>query len=285
MSGAGLGRIIEASYGGGDDASWLERLLRATQPVLDAGLGVVGFFYDMRDVDAPQVRPPIMLDTPPGACEALERLLALAPRAFLHALHRPVPSCTTMSERLGLGERVVDLPLHRSTLAPLGIADFLGVAATSASGTGCLVGAPLPRVSSMGSFDEHVLTQVAAHVAAGMRRRCEPPALRTSDGDDAALAALRAGEWIVVDAFDRGGARFVVAKQGAHKSGRALTAREEDIVARAAKGHANKRIAKELGLAPSTVAGHLARAATKLGVRTRVEMTRAFVRDVRNEEG
>ena len=56
-----------------------------------------------------------------------------------------------------------------------------------------------------------------------------------------------------------------------------LSPREHDIVSRTAKGHSGKRIAYELGLAPSTVAGHLASAAAKLGVKSRVELITVFL--------
>jgi DNA-binding CsgD family transcriptional regulator len=281
---AELDRIVEAAYAASDDETWLTHLLEATRPVLDAGLGVIGFFYDMADVDAPVLRPPIMLGTPTGTRDALEQILRDAPRELVRRLHRLVPSCSTMSDRLGLGASVVDLPLHREVLGPLGIADFLGVAATHASGDGCLIGAPLPQVTSIAALDEELLTAVAAHATAGMRMRrqmgkpplAEEPALPV-------WAALFAGGWTVVDTFDRQGARFLLAKKRdddphpATPAESPLTARENEVVALAAKGRSNKVIAHELGLAPSTVAGHLAKAAAKLGVGSRVELMKAFI--------
>lgn len=56
-----------------------------------------------------------------------------------------------------------------------------------------------------------------------------------------------------------------------------LTAREREIVVRAVMGHSNKLIAHEVGLAASTVAGHMAKAATKLGARSRVELIAVFL--------
>ncbi|MGD0674962.1 MAG: helix-turn-helix transcriptional regulator [Polyangiaceae bacterium] len=51
-----------------------------------------------------------------------------------------------------------------------------------------------------------------------------------------------------------------------------LTAREREVVLRALRGCANKVIAFDLGLAHSTVRVLIARAASKLGVRTREEL-------------
>lgn len=273
---ADLSRIIEAAYAASDDESWLERMLHATRPVLDAGLGVIGFFYDMSDVEAPRLRAPLTLGTPPGTHEALEAILRDAPRSLVRRLYRLVPSCATMSDRLGLGENLVDLPLHRSCLAPLGIADFLAVAATAVSGEGCLIGAPLPVVTTIASLDESTLTAVAAHVTAGMRMRTRAAGTPALEGASPIWAELVSGRWAVVDAFDRAGSRFLLAKQHAPEA--QLTAREREVATRAAKGHSNKWIAHALGLAPSTVAGHLKKAATKLGVRSRVELIRAVAR-------
>ena len=51
-----------------------------------------------------------------------------------------------------------------------------------------------------------------------------------------------------------------------------LTEREREVVTRAARGCANKEIAYDLGLAHSTVRVLMARAAVKLGTRTRDQL-------------
>ena len=93
-------------------------------------------------------------------------------------------------------------------------------------------------------------------------------ALRRHDPDEAISIwrALVAGRWSLVDHFDSDGRRYVVAHRNDANvpDARGLTLRERQVMAYAALGHANKVIAYELGLAPSTVAGHLARAHDKL---------------------
>jgi DNA-binding CsgD family transcriptional regulator len=88
--------------------------------------------------------------------------------------------------------------------------------------------------------------------------------------------ALVAGRWSLVDVFERDSRRYVVARPNVPEAAPRpeLTTREAQVVACAALGHSNKQIAYELGLAPATVSGHLARAADKLGVRSRVELVR-----------
>lgn len=65
-----------------------------------------------------------------------------------------------------------------------------------------------------------------------------------------------------------------------------LTAGERETLSRAVLGHSNKQVAHDLGLAPSTVAGHLAKAAAKLGARSRVELiTMCRVVHERSDDG
>ena len=59
-------------------------------------------------------------------------------------------------------------------------------------------------------------------------------------------------------------------------NGRGLTARERQVAKLAAVGQSNKAIAYELGVAPSTVAVLLGRAAVKLGTTSRSGFVYAF---------
>ena len=55
-----------------------------------------------------------------------------------------------------------------------------------------------------------------------------------------------------------------------------LSPREHEVVARAGMGHANKRIAYDLGISATTVASYLCRASKKLGVTSRVALVRVY---------
>lgn len=89
--------------------------------------------------------------------------------------------------------------------------------------------------------------------------------------------------WSLLDHFESGGKRYVVAREnkpappGAH----ALTLRERQVVAYAALGHDNKVIAYDLGIAHSTVRVLLARASAKFGVSDREHLIAAFERSQR----
>jgi DNA-binding CsgD family transcriptional regulator len=93
---------------------------------------------------------------------------------------------------------------------------------------------------------------------------------------DSAIASwkgLVSARWTLVDRFDADGRRFLVAAENRAvvPVNRKLSSREQEILAYAAIGRDNKEIAYELGLSQSTVRVLMARAAKKLGARTRVE--------------
>jgi DNA-binding CsgD family transcriptional regulator len=92
----------------------------------------------------------------------------------------------------------------------------------------------------------------------------------------AAWKPLVAGRWSLVDRFERDGRRYITARENAPTptAPAALSPRERQVASLAGLGHPNKLIAYELGLAHSTVRVLLARAAAKLGARTRSEMVR-----------
>lgn len=96
-----------------------------------------------------------------------------------------------------------------------------------------------------------------------------------------AWKGLVEARWSLLDHFEAGGKRYVLARCNEATEGGTLndlSAREQQVVAFVALGHANKVIAYELGLAPSTVAVLLTRASRKLGVKSRAELAKAYFR-------
>lgn len=129
-----------------------------------------------------------------------------------------------------------------------------------------------------GAALEHAARE-ALREAAVMRDRARTRH-RRQDGAELATSqwrALVAGRWSLVDQFDSDGRRYVIAEPNSPPlaASAALSTREAQVVACARLGHANKLIAYELGVAESTVAGHLARAARKLGFASRLELVRS----------
>lgn len=99
---------------------------------------------------------------------------------------------------------------------------------------------------------------------------------RLHAGDEQGLAvwdALVQGRYSIVR-YRRGGGRlrFLVLQNPRNDRLRALSTLEREVVQRAARGQANKVIAIDLDLHPSSVANLLARALRKLGIKNRVQL-------------
>lgn len=116
--------------------------------------------------------------------------------------------------------------------------------------------------------------QALAHAARTIERARTRRGRADADRSVAEWTGLIAARWTLVDHFEEGGKRYLVArKNDVADVGRAeLSPRELQAVAFAALGHGNKLIAYEMGIAAETVRVLLHRAARKLGARTRDEL-------------
>jgi DNA-binding CsgD family transcriptional regulator len=114
----------------------------------------------------------------------------------------------------------------------------------------------------------------AVEKARGKLRQIDPEAASAS------WKGLVSTRWSLVDHFESDGKRWVLAHRNdvPVDGAAALTDRERQALAFAALGHTNKLIAYELGVAPSTVAVLLHRAAKKLGTANRAELIAAWLK-------
>ena len=119
------------------------------------------------------------------------------------------------------------------------------------------------------------LRQAVLGVEAVRARREAPQALLGLRG----WRGLVEGRWSLLDQFESDGRRYVVARENQPRppGPGALTLRERQVVGYAALGHDNKIIAYDLGIAHATVKVLMARAAAKLGVRSRTEAISAYL--------
>jgi DNA-binding CsgD family transcriptional regulator len=112
------------------------------------------------------------------------------------------------------------------------------------------------------------LQQAAASIESA---RC-----RRSDGRRALNRwhPLTSARWTLVDSFQEGGRRYVVARENQAETQcfAALTDRQRQIVVHAALGLTNKQIAYTLGISDATVRVLMARAAGRLGVSSRKQL-------------
>ncbi|MGH7272273.1 MAG: response regulator transcription factor, partial [Polyangiaceae bacterium] len=105
-------------------------------------------------------------------------------------------------------------------------------------------------------------------------------ATRVRDPERAVIQwrALVDARWSLVDHFEQDGKRYLLAERNDATTPpiALLSARERQVVALAALGHANKMIGYELGISVSTAGVLLSRAAKKLGVRSRAALIEAY---------
>jgi two-component system, NarL family, nitrate/nitrite response regulator NarL len=106
--------------------------------------------------------------------------------------------------------------------------------------------------------------QQALHLGArGVVLKESPPELLLE-----AIRAVHAGEYWLGDAKVQNWLRAPAAMP----SGRALTAREREIVAEIQAGHSNREIANRLSISEATVKRHLSTIYEKLGISSRLEL-------------
>lgn len=116
--------------------------------------------------------------------------------------------------------------------------------------------------------------QAAQAALAEATRRIDRARASRKDGVLGLWPALLEARWSLVDHYETDGRRYVVARRNTADvdAPTGLTAREQQVVALSARGHTQKLVAYELGISASTVRTLEARAMTKLGVGSRLEL-------------
>jgi DNA-binding NarL/FixJ family response regulator len=215
-----------------------------------------------------------------------------------------LPTIAQLSHALGVApdESVVFRPFARA----FEFADVVALTATDGTRRGLVVNCPLTDPRSAERI-VRAARLILPHLSAGLRLRraaryAQPEAIlgtdgRWSEGDvpQSAREALRRGviarerartsgasdeiealtawtalvdgRWSLVDAFERGGKRFVVAHPNLPEvhDPRGLGPIESVVLAHLARGDANKAIAFALGLDVGTVSGYVSAIRRKLG--------------------
>jgi DNA-binding CsgD family transcriptional regulator len=305
--------IVEAGYRLGlDDNQWLIEVALSLAPILDAGRGLVAWYYDASRRG--QLATHGFIGLPSDGRE---------PRRGRAAQCYPGIPISFASDVFGAA-RWCDracTELHR--VYETGVRDVHVFNAADPTGFGCIVAASVPdgRHGLRGAV--HLWARLAAHIAAGLRlrRRFSTPTGSRPAGEAliapggrvahaegparqpgalvalrrAARAAVRArgpmrksapeqavglwqglvhGRWTLLDQFERDGRRYLVAHRNDPQivTPRALTLRERQVLAYAALGHSTKLIAYELGLSVGATSAYLAAGMRKLGLRSRVQL-------------
>lgn len=305
--------VVEAAYDlTSDQRGWLARLVEAARPVFDHGTGVAGYTFELDARGRIQLTSEVVGSALSlGALAAIERSArALTAEEVAWSLEVPLQTASECHARHG--SRLDDSRAFRHVGA-LGAADGLALRRVDADCRGFTLWAALGAPRRTTRPERLRWSCVAQHVIAAMRLRQCPgageeasrtrarargaldrlraAAVRTDRaqaGVDRAAAgdaselwrALAQGRLSLFDRFDLDGRRYLVAacNRPAALGVRALSDRERQIVARAARGASNKEIAYDLGLAASTVSSHLRSGMRALGVRDRAELAALLLR-------
>lgn len=90
----------------------------------------------------------------------------------------------------------------------------------------------------------------------------------------AAVSRVARGEMVLPAGWEQRVSRIVDMSDQTRRERQRLSQRERDVMHQLVRGYSNKQVARELGIAEQTVKNHIRHIMAKLGVSTRVQLTR-----------
>lgn len=305
--------FLEAAYAWQlDDRTWLQRVVEAAVRVWGRPVWASGYEYDASDVNNFRVFEPVFVDAGPDVLRGVTHALADVPGEIVARTYRK--ELAGFGARInGMTPEHAELIAQINTLDffgingldPEGLGCFVGIGAertdlfpheiglyerlASHLSTAYRIRQRLRQqpgdVAQQGEAmvrpDGHLLdargpaTETEARAAIQEATRRRETARRRGESDPTGGWLPRvSGRWTLVDSFDHGGERYVVARENqAHPEGLTkLTDREQQVVASAAAGRSTKEIAYDLGISHATTRVLLSRAYRRLGVRSRNQL-------------
>ncbi|MBL8918216.1 MAG: helix-turn-helix transcriptional regulator [Myxococcaceae bacterium] len=188
MSGAKTVGVIEAAYAV-DRATpeWLDGVVKAVAPVLDAGHGVWAGLYDASRRDAFRIGSFAGVGVPAERLELLKAGAETLPYAVIERTF-VTRTCGTLSQLLGASFLDTN-PLVEAFQQTWGIADSIGINAQDPTMFGCVLGVPLSKRQPVSAAFGARWSRLAAHVASGfrLRRQLDATLQRGLDGAEAVL--------------------------------------------------------------------------------------------------
>jgi hypothetical protein len=241
---------------------------RATLPVALASraLGVQCAVYRRRDDGLLEVGAPVLSSGPTSDPPATA---AARQGALLDSMDPAIVACLyPRAARAGSATQLVGVRLEQKlrSLGPLlapGAQDAIGIVAGDPSGHGVVVHAMRRARSRLAPGERQLWTRVAAHIAAGYRLRRGMPSA------DAVLSPSGRVE------HAEGAATGAPERAALGEGARDRSSARQAAPRRRPRGRRSlhKMIAYDLGIGVSTVGTHLKRAARKLGLRSRLELS------------
>lgn len=179
---------VEAAYQlVDDDEVWLKGICKAAAPLLDNGLGVVGWMVNPWQPLGEWQSSPVVVG---ASLDFREAVLGTGRRMSSQDIERMYlygPGVGTISQFLGV-PTADDYEPAAPYATKLGVRDFLGVRALDPSVGGCFFGAPLQNPSRANRPFIATWGRIGAHVAAALRlRRALATGAVEAPNDDAIL--------------------------------------------------------------------------------------------------
>lgn len=170
MKGSHTVAVIEAAYAVDKPTTeWLDGVVGAMSPVLDAGLGLWAALYDASKPEAFRLGP---FSAPRVPAERLALLKAggeaLPYSTIEHIFARH--TCATISQVLG-ASFLDEHPVPQMFRENWGIADSIGINAQDPTMHGCVLGVPLSKRKAVSATFAARWSRLAAHIASGFRLR------------------------------------------------------------------------------------------------------------------
>lgn len=299
-------RILEAAYDPvADDRTWAKGVVDAMSRIFRRSDATVLHLLE-HDPECVDVR--LLANLGSGAVgDRIAKYVgstppsALGPLGFRGFFYPPVMVTTHSEIDPSLGPDLPELMLEYRRSQ--GIVDMAGIVVHPLPGFALVVACALDRLTTPSPYERAVLSRVGLHLESAYRLRRRPETVkgvltlkgRKSEGaslaeqarqidfsmtrkgraqHEGALAlwtALVGGRYSLVA---RDGSYLVLENSPFSQQMRALTPREIDVLSMSARGLSTKLVSYGLGLSSGTVSSALARAASKLGLASRLELLR-----------
>jgi DNA-binding CsgD family transcriptional regulator len=196
--------VVERSYVlDGSEQEWLQNLASSAEALLDQGLGILALIYQAHPGGRFEIRTAAGSGISDGLLSTVIPFALATPPEIVETTYLHRTGCAAASEITRLGAELERHPAWQSIMHPHGMHDYRATnVLVDPRGRGCIVGAPLPRVTRTPPTLRRAWNRVAAHIGAGLRLRYQLGSADPTDGATAILSPSGRVEHAVEDARD-----------------------------------------------------------------------------------
>jgi DNA-binding CsgD family transcriptional regulator len=179
--------IVEALYASyASDSEWVQAIAEVACPMLDQGLGINVWTYDLNVPLAERIRAYHSAGSSAELDASARRFLTSMPAEVSRVFYPPNPPVQVISRIFRLA---APTPEMISAMGMGGVADAFGFRGHNPDGSGIVIGAPTRGPARMAPRTKAVLTRIALHLAAAARLRQRAKVASWLDAADAVFTA------------------------------------------------------------------------------------------------